>query len=246
MNEELFEQQISKIKDVREFLDGYIEECQNNYLNNQILSALNNGLDWGIRAIFPNFIENQVINLKNNIFGQGLIGGIKESLTDIITEGKNVLGIATNNFESISQAQSVISEGGTLDKISDLLDSSINTLKKDKVIDANLAKNLKSGKNEILKSVEENIEKSFADQLKDINKLEKYMANWKEYYKNEDFSGMQKEFNKMNKVIDSLMPIEKTVNDYRTIENLQNLIKNNGKKFNLSNEEIELANKLIN
>ena len=57
---------------------------------------------------------------------------------------------------------------------------------------------------------------------------------------------MEKEFNKMEKIMKDLIPMENTFKNYRNIENLQNLIKNNGKNFNISQEEIELANKLIN
>ena len=55
---------------------------------------------------------------------------------------------------------------------------------------------------------------------------------------------MQKEYEKIEKQINNLIPIEKTINDVRTIENLHNLIKNNGQNFNLSEQEIELAQKL--
>ena len=71
------------------------------------------------------------------------------------------------------------------------------------------------------------------------------MTNWKEGFNSQDFSLMQKEYNKMVKVMDSLMPLENTLSEFRTIENLQSLIKNNGKNFDLSPEELELANKLI-
>ena len=40
------------------------------------------------------------------------------------------------------------------------------------------------------------------------------------------------------------MPIENTINSARSIELLHNLIKNNGQDFKLTQEEIELANKL--
>ena len=80
-------------------------------------------------------------------------------------------------------------------------------------------------------------------QLK-LNYTEKYINNWKEYFNNKDFDGMQKEYNKIEKQIDNLIPIEKTINDVRTIENLHNLIKNNGQDFNLTQEQLELAEKL--
>ena len=55
---------------------------------------------------------------------------------------------------------------------------------------------------------------------------------------------MEKEYKKIQKELNNLAPIEKTINDARTIENLHLLIKNNGQNFELSNEQIELAQKL--
>ena len=57
---------------------------------------------------------------------------------------------------------------------------------------------------------------------------------------------MQKEYYKMNTVMKEIMPLEKTINEYRYIENMQKLIKNNNKSFDLTEEQIELANKLFN
>ena len=41
------------------------------------------------------------------------------------------------------------------------------------------------------------------------------------------------------------MPIEETLKSARTLETLHLLMKNKGEKFELSTEEIELANQLV-
>ena len=41
-----------------------------------------------------------------------------------------------------------------------------------------------------------------------------------------------------------LLPIENTLKEARVIENLHTLIKNNGQDFNLTKEQLELANML--
>ena len=56
---------------------------------------------------------------------------------------------------------------------------------------------------------------------------------------------MEKEYNKIKKEFKNLAPIEKTINEAKIIENLHNLIKNNGQDFNLSKEQLELAEKLV-
>ena len=55
---------------------------------------------------------------------------------------------------------------------------------------------------------------------------------------------MEKEYNKIRKQTKNIIPIENTIKTTRYIENLHNLIKNNGKNFDVSDEEIELAKKL--
>ena len=56
---------------------------------------------------------------------------------------------------------------------------------------------------------------------------------------------MQREYEKIKSCLKELLPTEQTITTARKIENLHLLIKNKGQDFNLSNEEIELPNKLI-
>ena len=103
---------------------------------------------------------------------------------------------------------------------------------------------VKQGKNVILNNVENNIQKTFSNQIKSMDNIQKNISRWKEGFENKDFSTMEKEYKKIKVEIKNLAPIEKTISDARVIENLHKLIKNNGKNFNLTNEQIELANKL--
>ena len=54
----------------------------------------------------------------------------------------------------------------------------------------------------------------------------------------------EKEYKKIEKQLNNIAPIEKTINEAKTIMTLHNLIKNNGQNFNLSKEQLELAEKL--
>ncbi len=217
---------------------------QNNFLESVIGKTINTGIDIGIRALLPDYIENQVIDLKDNLMKYGLKDGIKKTIDDAINLGKSAIGIVTGNFENISQAQQAIKNGGIIDNVSSLLDDVINKVKSNGLINNTIARTIKQGKNTILNNVEKNIENTFNSQIKALSYTEKYINNWKEYYKQEDFEGMEREYKKIEKQINYLMPIEKTINDVKTIENIHNLIKNNGQDFNLSSQELELAEKL--
>ena len=55
---------------------------------------------------------------------------------------------------------------------------------------------------------------------------------------------MEKEYNKIEKELINIAPIEKTINDIKTIEVLHNFIKNNGENFDLTEGQLQLVEKL--
>ena len=217
---------------------------QKSFLETTLGKTINSAIDIGIRALLPDFIEDQIINLKNNLINNGLKEGIKRTIDDTIDIGKSAVGIVTGNFENINQMQAAIQTGGIIDGMSSLLDTVVNKVNKKGIIDLNTANTLKQGKNIILNNIERNIENTFTNQLKSAEYTNKYINNWKEYYNNKDFEGMEKEIKKIKKEMKNLVPIEETIKEARKIENLHTLIKNNGQNFDISNEEIELAEKL--
>lgn len=221
-----------------------IEKEQKNFLETTLGKTINTGIDIGIRAILPDYIEEQIIDLKDNLIKYGLKEGIKKSIDDAINIGKSAIGIVSGNFENIAQMQEAIKNGGIIDNVSSLLDSVINKVQSNGLINSTVARTIKQGKNSILNNVEKNIENTFNNQIKALNYTEKYIENWKNYFENKDFNGMEKEYKKIKAEMNYLAPIEKMINEARTIENLHMLIKNNGQDFNLTKEQMELAEKL--
>lgn len=221
-----------------------IEKEQKNFLETTLGKTINTGIDIGIRAILPDYIEEQIIDLKDNLIKYGLKEGIKKSIDDAINIGKSAIGIVSGNFENIAQMQEAIKNGGIIDNVSSLLDSVINKVQSKGLINSTVARTIKQGKNSILNNVEKNIENTFNNQIKALNYTEKYIENWKNYFEKKDFNGMEKEYKKIKTEMNYLAPIEKMINEARTIENLHMLIKNNGQDFNLTKEQMELAEKL--
>jgi len=80
-----------------------------------------------------------------------------------------------------------------------------------------------------------------SDQIKKIEKLNTYIESWNEFYNNKDFSGMEREYNKIQNKLKEILPLQETINKANTLSNLHQLIKNNGQNFDLSNEELELV-----
>ena len=99
------------------------EKDQKNFLETTLGKTINTAIDIGIRAILPDFIDDQVINIKNNLLKNGLKEGISKTIDDTIEIGKSTIGIVTGNFENINQMQTAVKTGGIIDGISTLLDS---------------------------------------------------------------------------------------------------------------------------
>lgn len=221
------------------------ENTQKTFLESTLGKTINTAVDIGIRALLPDFLDDQIINIKDNLLNYGLKDGITKTIDDAIDLGKSAIGIVTGNFENVSQMQNAVKTGGLIDGISSLLDTVVDKVKNAGLINNTVAKTIKQGKNTILNNVENNIEKTFTRQSESIEYTNKYINNWKKYYQNKDFNGMEKEYNKIKKELKNLVPIEKTINEAKIIKNLHNLIKNNGQDFNLSKEQLELAEKLV-
>ena len=218
---------------------------QTSFLETTLGKTINTAIDIGIRALLPDFIDEQVINIKDNLLEYGLKDGITQTIDDAINIGKSAIGIFTGNFENVSQMQNAIEAGGLIDGISSLLDTVIDKVNEKGMINYNISNTIKQGKNIILNSIESNIEEKFKEQNIEFENIEKYMKKWKENFNNKNFEGMEQEYIKIKEILDNLAPIEKTINKARTIENLHNLIKNNGQDFNLNKEQLALAEKLI-
>jgi len=220
-------------------------ENQKSFLETNLGQVINGGIDLGLKALLPDIIEDEVIEIKDSILTDGFKAGIKTAINNVMDMGKGILGIFTGKFENMSQVKSVIEKGGLIDSISDVLDWGINKAKENNLIEKNTANLIKKGKNTILNTVNNNIENNLTSQMESVEKVDKYIEKWNEYYKEQDFTNMEKQYNKLENELEKIMPLENTITKARVVENLHNLIKNNGKNFNLSTEELELANRLI-
>ena len=216
-------------------------EKQDGFLNSSIGKIVNTAIDLGLRWILPDFVENQVIDVKNSLIKGGLKEGINKVIESGIELGKSVTGIFTGKFENISQAQNAIKNGGIIDGVSNVIDSALTTSTKKGWIPRNVASLIRQGKNAILDNISTNIETEFVNQLDNVEKLGKYENNWRNYYNSKDFDGMEREYQKIKDKLKELLPLETTIKQAREIENIHLLIKNNGHDFNLSEEQLELA-----
>lgn len=225
-------------------LNNKIENKTNNFLGNIIKETINNTINIGIKSILPDLIEDQVIDIKDALIKNGLKGGIDTAVDSAIELGKSAIGIFTGNFENIEQVNIAISKGGIIDSISNIIDKVTNAAYLSGNINLSVNKAIKSGKNFILDNITKNINNKIQEQNYNIQKLGNYVENWKEFYNNKDFENMEKEYKKLIKELNNAIPIENIIKETRKIEVLHNLIKNNGKNFDITEEQRKLVENL--
>ena len=236
---ELLEQKNNEIEIKQTELTNANE--QKKFLDTTLGKVINTALDLGLRWVLPDFIENQVIDVKNSLIKGGLKEGIDKAIENSVELGKSVTGIFTGKFDNISQAQNAVKNGGLIDGVSSAIDTALNTTTKKGWIPNEIAKLIRQGKNVILDNVSNNIETEFVSQLNNIEKLGKYENNWRNYFQKQDFEGMEREYQKIKEKLKQTLPIETTLKQAREIENVHLLIKNSGKNFELTKEQLELA-----
>ena len=113
-------------------INNNINVEKNNFLNSVLGKTINTAIDIGLRAILPDLIENQVIDIKNALLQNGLKSGIDTAVNSAINLGKSAVGIVTGNFENMDQVRMAVGNGGIVDTVSNVLDKAINnTYKKD-------------------------------------------------------------------------------------------------------------------
>ena len=226
-------------------INNKIETEKNNFFENIIGKTINTSIDIGLKAILPDLIENQIIDIKNALIKNGLKSGIDVAIESAVDLGKSTKGIFTGNFENISQVRTAIGEGGIVDSVSKVLDKTINKTINKGYINDKIGELIKGGKNIILENIRNNIKGEMDIQEIELKKLDENIKKWEACYKNKDFEGMTKAYNKINEQVEKTIPLENILKNVTKVNSIHNLIKNNGKNFNISEIEIKLAEKLI-
>ncbi len=221
-----------------------IESKQKNFLESTIGKIINTGLDVGIKFLLPDFVEDEVIEIKDTIIQEGFKEGIKKAVSEAIDIGKSTIGILTGKFENIGQMQKAVETGGIIDSVSTGIDKALYKINENGKLNSNIINVIKKGKNLILDNISNNIEEMILDQGKEKNRFEKSINSWKEGYQNKDFNAMEQEIQNIKENLNKLMPIESLIKEGRTIENIHNIIKNNNKNFDINVLQLQAANAL--
>ena len=209
-----------------------------------VLKVADKALETGLKILLPDFIEDDVIEIKDKFIQEGFIEGVKEIIEKLEDVGKSIIGIFTGEFETMEQVKRVIEKDGLLDGISDVLDKTLKKLVDNKKIDKNVYNVIKTGKKELLNNIEKGLEDLYQENQYNLEKLDSDCEEWKKQYQEKDYEGMEKTIKKIKKKLDNNKVVENTINKAREIENIQKYIQEKGSIDSLSAEEKELINKL--
>ncbi len=223
-----------------------LKEAQNKFLQTNLGKAINGGIDLGLRIILPNCVEDEVIAVKDSLITEGFSAAVETAIEEATNLGKSAMGIVTGTFDNISQVKKAIKSGGLIDAVSDLIDSAIDWSKKHGYIKKGTSLTIKKGKNTIMKTIKQGVDNSLENQVEAIEKIDGYISKWYKYYEEKNFQNMEYQYNKIEQNLQKILPIEDILKKARVIENLHELIKNNGNNFELSKQEQELAEMLAN
>ena len=95
-----------------------------------------------------------------------------------------------------------------------------------------------------MKTIKTGVDNTLDNQVEAIEKLDKYITKWNKYYNEQNFVNMEYQYSKIEEYLKEVFPLEYVLKRARAVENLHELIKNNGRNFDLTQEEKELATML--
>lgn len=247
---ELEKNKIEESREVKNDLNNTIQagiiasigEKQNKFLEGTLGKVINTGVDIALRAILPNAIEDEIIGIKNVILNDGFKEGIKAAISAAANIGKSITGIFTGKFDTVSQAYTAVKSGGIIDTASKMVDTAVKSAQDNNLIKSSTAKVIKKSKNVVKDCISSKIEEDFMKQVDGVEKVGKYIENWNDCLEKKDLSGMKREYTKITRKLDTLIPLESTLKEARSIENVQTLIKSKGNSLeNITEEELKLA-----
>ncbi len=222
-----------------------LEKEQQTFLETNIGKVINTTVDIGLKYLLPDIIENEVINIKNTLIKEGWQKGLEKIIEEGINIGKSAVGIFTGKFENIEQIKKTVENGGIIDSASSLLDNILNRCTEKGLINKKVKNAITKGKNILVDNISSNLEEMIENQSNIFGKIKESSNNWRSAYMKKDFKIMDKEYSNLEKYMKEIIPLEKIITDVRKIENIHNIIKNNGGNFELTNNQLELANILI-
>lgn len=208
---------------------------QNDNLNYILQNIINWSIDKGIKYLFPNLIGDKIVKIKNSILNSNTQEKITSGIQNIINMENKKSSISNKENNDIQKIEEILNDPRTIEMLTEIVEKILNNMDNVKIKDKSI----------VLKDIHKNLSKDITEQINSINNINNYSKDWYNFFEKENFNSMNKSFNKIKNELKNIAPIEEIIIKTKKIENLHELVKSKGGDFNITKEEMELANKLI-
>lgn len=208
---------------------------QNDNLNYILQNIINWSIDKGIKYLFPNLIGDKIVKIKNSILNSNTQEKITSGIQNIINMENKKSSISNKENNDIQKIEEILNDPKTIEMLTEIVEKILNNMDNVKIKDKSI----------VLKDIHKNLSKDITEQINSINNINNYSKDWYNFFEKENFNSMNKSFNKIKNELKNIAPIEEIIIKTKKIENLHELVKGKGGDFNITKEEMELANKLI-
>lgn len=204
-----------------------ISKSQNNFIGDMFKNALNFGVDLGIKALVPDLIEDQVLDIKDAILENGFSDGVSTLMKKVDEFKNSIKGIFTGNFNTIQEIETATKQGGIIKSVSKGLSKGIDAGVKSGAIPKPVGRIIKAGKTTILNEFSSSLESQMKKQMKKFDTLDELNKKWYDALDKRDFDKMSKYTNKISEISKDLVKFSKIIDETKKIEELHNFIKEN-------------------
>ena len=209
-------------------------------ININMPKIANNALNFGLKAILPDFIEDDIIQIKDSFINEGFEKGLEEAKEKAEEVWKSVKGVFTGEFDTVGEIQKLIQKNGILDTASDLVDKITKLLLSKKIINKTTYNLIKTGKKEILNALEGELNNYYKIDTYDLESLNEQIEKWQKNYNDSDYESMEKTAKTILNILDKVDQIEAVINKARNIQKVQKYIQEKGSKEKLTKAERKL------
>ena len=102
-----------------------------------------------------------------------------------------------------------------------------------------------NGRETIITTVHQVLNSIFEHHMRAEHRVLENIENWNNAFKEQDFKEMENIYARIQEDLSMLMPLSGSLNELGRLQNLHNLIKNNGNNFDISEHEKNVAGMLI-
>ena len=209
-------------------------------ININMPKIANNALNFGLKAILPDFIEEDIIQIKDSFINEGFEKGLEEAKEKAEEVWKSVKGVFTGEFDTVGEIQKLIQKNGILDTASDLVDKITKLLLSKKIINKTTYNLIKTGKKEIINALEGELNNYYKVDNYDFEGLSEQIEKWQKNYNDSDYESMEKTAKTILNILDKVDQIEAMITKARNIQKVQKYIQEKGSKEKLTKAERKL------